>query len=68
MKESDYQIRCLLMNALLRRGTAYRKVAVVERDEDGTKHSFDIETRFRDLYGEIDFMPIGFKKYVEGMN
>ena len=69
LKDEDYQIRCLLMNALLSRNSEYSKIVVIERkpkdikDEQWLKDN--VESKYNDLYGKVDFRPIGFSKYIE---
>lgn len=72
LKEDDYQIRCLLMKALLNRIRPYDSISIVEIDPKTTDeiektHSqlTGVEKRYKDLYGNINFKPIGFAQYVE---
>lgn len=72
LKEDDYQIRCLLMKALLSKSIPYRNITVIERKDEGLedkKYLIEtIEKKYQDLYGKIDFKTIGFKEYVEKLS
>lgn len=73
LKDEDYQIRCLLMNAMLAKKKPYKNVLVVEKEpspSDSAEESRlrEIETKYRNLFGTIDFKPIGFQKYVESLS
>lgn len=60
LKEEDYQIRCLLMKAMLTREKNYDKITIIERETNDV-----IKKKYEELYGIVEFRPIGFKKFVE---
>lgn len=65
LKEEDYQIRCLLMKALLNKECCYKKVTVVEDEKLDEKKAVDIEAKYQQLYGDdIDVRTIGFVEYI----
>jgi uncharacterized protein YaaR (DUF327 family) len=67
--EEDYQIRCLLMKAMLTRKKNHNKITVIEREPRGPDDlqflNENIKKKYENLYGTVNFKPIGFKKYVE---
>ena len=68
LKDEDYQIRCLLMKALLDKMDPYEKITVVEKKPENAeekKYVEDLNKKYNELYGNVDFQPIGFKEYVE---
>lgn len=69
LKEEDYQIRCLLMKAMLTRKKNHHKITVIERESKGQNDlrflNENIKKKYEDLYGTVAFKPIGFKKFVE---
>lgn len=69
LKDEDYQIRCLLMKALLNRKERYKRITVIEKEtgspEEKKQPDENIKQKYEDLYGEVDFQPIGFKEYVD---
>ncbi|MCX5694906.1 MAG: SIR2 family protein [Candidatus Omnitrophica bacterium] len=71
LKDEDYQIRCLLMKALLNKEGRYKKVTVIEKEPDSQKEKKQLEEnvkkKYEDLYGEVNFQAIGFKKYVDSL-
>lgn len=70
LKEEDYQIRCLLMKALLNKDRNYKSVTVVEMEPKTPKDKKLVKTikqKYNDLYGHIDFKPIGFQQYVKDL-
>ncbi len=72
LKEDDYQIRCLLMKALLSKTEPYRNITVIERKDESLNDqmylSGAVEKKYQDLYGKIDFRTIGFKDYVDSLS
>ena len=67
LKEEDYQIRCLLMKALLNKETnSYKKITIVEDipNRKNSKYLDDVEEKYRSLFGSVEFKPIGFIDYV----
>ncbi len=62
LKEEDYQIRCLLMKAMLTRENNYDKITVIEKEPNNI-----IKKKYEELYGSVDFKPIGFKRFVEDL-
>ncbi len=68
LKEEDYEIRCLLMKALLNKKELYNNITVVEMEPSTSEEKERINAikkKYINLYGEqIDFKEIGFKKYV----
>ena len=70
LKEEDYQIRCLLMNALFNKPKSYDRVVVIDKNpasEDDLKFLADIEKEYKKLYRNVDFKAIGFKEYVKSI-
>ena len=68
LKEEDYQIRCLLMKALLNKKKPYKKITIIEKKAEGNEDAMylsDVKKKYSDLYGDIQFDAIGFTKYVE---
>jgi hypothetical protein len=70
--EEDYQIRCLLMKAMLTKKEIYNKITVIEREP---RNQIELESleegikkKYEGLYGTVDFKPIGFKKFVEELS
>lgn len=79
LKEEDYQIRCLLMKALLCKEKPYKKVIIVEgppkknvtkeEKEKEEKELKDKKDRYENLYGDkIIFEPVGFEEYIKKAN
>lgn len=71
LKEEDYQIRCLLMNALLNKSKSYERVIVVEKEpvnDDDHKSLAAIQKEYNKLYRNVDFKTIGFKEYVKSIS
>ena len=70
LKDEDYQIRCLLMKALLNKTNGYG-VVVIERKPENRKDEEYIEEsikkKYEDLYGRVDFRPVGFTGYIDSM-
>jgi len=70
--EEDYQIRCLLMKAMLTKDKKYNKITVIERkprnQDDLELLEKNVKKKYEDLYGTVNFKPIGFKKFVEELN
>jgi len=71
LKDEDYQIRCLLMKALLNKTHGYIEVIVIERKPENKKDEQflkeNIKKKYEDLYGRIDFRAIGFTGYIDSM-
>ncbi|NLD51135.1 MAG: hypothetical protein GX660_28705 [Clostridiaceae bacterium] len=71
LKDEDYQIRCLLMKALLNKIKTYSDIVVIERKpKNKTDEKYlteNIKRKYEDLYGRIDFRPIGFTGYIDSM-
>jgi len=69
LKDEDYQIRCLLMKALLNKASGYNEIIVVERKSKDKKDKQylekNIKKNYEDLYGTITFKDIGFTGYVD---
>lgn len=68
LKDEDYQIRCLLMKAMLSKMDPYEKITVVERNPENAaekKYVEHLNIKYNELYGDVDFQAIGFKEYVE---
>lgn len=69
LKDEDYQIRCLLMKAMLRKKASYDKITVIERKpanaDDKKWIEENVKKKYEDLYGGVDFHPVGFKEYIE---
>lgn len=72
LKDEDYQIRCLLMKALLNKIECYRKIIVIERKPKNQKDKRyleeNIKKRYQDLYGGVDFRTIGFTGYIDSLS
>lgn len=68
LKDEDYHIRCLLMKALLNRANKYKKIIVIERKPKDRDEEMqirkDVKSKYKELYGKIDFRPIGFSNYI----
>ena len=71
LKDEDYQIRCLLMKALLNKTSGYNDIIVIERKPENRKDEKyleeSIKKKYEDLYGRVDFRPIGFTGYIDSM-
>lgn len=75
LKDEDYHIRCLLMKALLNKSDPYKEIIVIEKGpsknsekEAKDKRTLeDLKNKYRDLYGEVDFRPVGFTRYVDSL-
>ena len=70
LKDEDYQIRCLLMKALLNKEKGYQRVVVIDKRADGKDRDElekDIGNKYRDLYGNdtVKFEAIGFTEFVK---
>lgn len=69
LKEEDYQIRCLLMKALLSKIVPYENITVIEKEVGSLADTTeDIERKYQSLYGKIDFRRIGFKAYIDSLS
>jgi hypothetical protein len=71
LKEEDYQIRCLLMNALLSKVKSYDRVIVVDKepvDDNDRKSLAGIQREYNKLYRNVDFKAVGFKEYVKSIS
>ncbi|MFA5287445.1 MAG: SIR2 family protein [Candidatus Omnitrophota bacterium] len=71
LKEEDYQIRCLLMNALLNKPKNYDQVIVVEKEpenENDSKYLINIHREYKNLYRNVEFREIGFYNYVQSIS
>lgn len=70
LKDEDYQIRCLLMKALLNKKKNYQKVIVIDKKPDNNDNQVRLEenigNKYRDLYGNgvVRFETIGFTEFV----
>lgn len=75
LKDEDFQIRCLLMKALLNKAEPYKNIIIVEMDPEKLKDNNKIKEseqrldvikkKYADLYGEqIHFRMIGFAEYI----
>jgi hypothetical protein len=66
LKEEDYQIRCLLMKAMLNKSDPYKNVTVIEQNAASADFIYlnSVEQNFTKLYRDVDFRPIGFEPYV----
>lgn len=71
LKDEDYQIRCLLMKALLNKANGYDGIIVIERKPESKKDEKemedDIKGKYKALYGNVDFRPIGFAAYIDSL-
>ncbi|MBI4244230.1 MAG: SIR2 family protein [Planctomycetes bacterium] len=71
LKYEDYQIRCLLMNALLNKIENYKKVIVIEKKPENNKEKKyidNVKNKYQELYGDIvEFRPIGFTEYINNL-
>ncbi len=71
LKDEDYQIRCLLMKALLTKKEPYQNIVVVEKEpKDKKEHKYleeNVKKKYENLYGRVDFRPIGFTKYIDSL-
>ncbi len=70
LKDEDYQIRCLLMKALLNKPEGYKKVIVIDKkpedDEERQLLKENVENKYRNLYGDIvKFELIRFAEFVK---
>jgi hypothetical protein len=72
LKDEDYQIRCLLMKALLNKGEVYEKITVVDYDGNNETQrrllEDNVKKKYEELYREVDFSTTGFEKYVETLD
>jgi hypothetical protein len=76
MPDADMQLRCMFKRALYanrnrshREGSGSCCIRVIgnerrSNDQEGNRGN-DTEKRYRQLFGEIDYEPIGFKAYIE---
>ena len=70
LKEEDYQIRCLLMKALLNKSATYGDVMVVEKRPETKADEAtiaEIRNKYTQLYGDVQVKAMGFKEYVNSM-
>ena len=71
LKDEDYQIRCLLMKALLNKTSGYSNIIVIERKPKNKTDELyleeNIKKRYEDLYERIDFRAIGFTGYLDSI-
>ncbi len=71
LKEDDYQIRCLLLKALLSKISPYKNIVIIEDETNNEAEKIAqmiiIEKRYQGLYGKVDFKPIGFEAYVNSL-
>ena len=66
LKEDDYQIRCLLMKAMLNKQGRYKRVLVVDKMMNANGNSAkQLKKRFLGLYGRgTEFYLKGFTEYI----
>ena len=79
LKDEDFQIRCLLMKALLNKARPYKNIVIVEMDPEKLKDKKKIrenkerlktiKNKYIDLYSKrrVDFKMIGFTKYIDSL-
>lgn len=70
LKDEDYEIRCLLMKAMLSRSDGYKKVTVIERKPETNNDTAElkiIKEKYEALYGEIEFKEKGFLDYIDSL-
>jgi len=71
LKDEDYQIRCLLMKALLNKTSRYSDIVVIERKPKNKKDEeyleANVKKKYEDLYGGIGFRTIGFTGYIDSI-
>ena len=67
MPESDMNVRYLMKKSLFR-GNGEKHPEVIIIDKKGKDEDSDSYKRYKRLFGEINYQPIGFKNYVEKIN
>lgn len=61
LPEADTEIRCLLLNGI---NMAEKKPKITFVDRPGESNDVD---NYKRLFGEVNYMPVGFIKYIEEM-
>ena len=66
MPEADIQIQYLLKKSLFRENSSSPKIIVVDRENNSENN--DVHKRYKRLFGDIEYLPIGFENLSSHLN